>query len=143
MKKIEEVRRQNLLRLVAEKGGERAIYEKVGVTQGYLSQLKAGGPTLSKSGRNMGEKTARKWEQALGLRSGYFDSNHYMHDGTLSHSDLDEAALKALDKMTIEKKREWVAILETVAKQADEGNRQTAYNVADESETDTQSTQVR
>lgn len=65
-----EVRRENLRRLINESGGPSALAKRLGYSNAsFLVQM--AGP---KPMRQVTEKTARSFEEKLGLPSGYFES---------------------------------------------------------------------
>lgn len=67
--KISETRRENLRKLIAERGGANALAKALGYTNAsFLSQMC--GPTPM---REVTEKTARSFEAKLGLPSGTLD----------------------------------------------------------------------
>lgn len=69
MTDINEVRRKNLRKLVNDYEGMNSLARRLGLTRGaFISQLLSTPPV-----RTMGEKTARKWEKALGLAEGWMD----------------------------------------------------------------------
>ena len=69
MADVNEIRKQQLRRLVSEHEGMSALARKLGLARGaYISQLLTNPPV-----RVMSEKTARKWERALGLPDGWID----------------------------------------------------------------------
>ncbi len=66
-----EVRHRNLLYLLRKfDGSDRAFAQKVGLTPGYLYQVKLG---KKGKGRNIGDQTAQKIEKALDLTPGWMD----------------------------------------------------------------------
>ena len=66
-----EVRRQNLRRLVNEHEGMTHLAKRLGLGRGaYISQLLTTPPV-----RKISEKTARKWERMLRLPEGWLDSH--------------------------------------------------------------------
>ena len=70
MKDIFATRLQNLRALLTQWGGPTSLSRKLKLSgPSYLSQVVGGN-------RPMTEKTARKWEQQLGLISGWFDVEH-------------------------------------------------------------------
>lgn len=70
MADTKEIRRQQLRRLVNEHDGMNNLGRKLGYKKGaYISQLLTTPPT-----RDLSEKTARKWEQALQLPEGWLDA---------------------------------------------------------------------
>lgn len=72
MSDVKEVRRANLRRLVIEHEGMNTLARKLGMNKGaYISQLLSDPPI-----RPITEKTARKWERALGLPEYWFDAKN-------------------------------------------------------------------
>lgn len=65
-KNIEDIRRANLIKLVAEYKKQAKLAEAAGVTSGYITILKTGR-------RPFNEKTANMLELELGLEKGWFD----------------------------------------------------------------------
>lgn len=73
-----EVRRNNLLKLLQDFAlKDRELAEKLGVTAGYLSQIKLG---PEHKGRNIGHNTARKIEKVMGLTHGWLDDPHSINE---------------------------------------------------------------
>lgn len=69
---LREVRRQNLLLVLAGLGGhgaQKKLSEKSGIYHTYLSNIRVGN-------REMGEEIARKIETAMGLTPGWMDQPH-------------------------------------------------------------------
>lgn len=64
---IQDIRLENLKRLADINGGQEVLAERVGVSPPYISLL------MTRK-RPVTEKTARKWEQVLGLESGWLDT---------------------------------------------------------------------
>lgn len=72
MSSLKEIRRQNLLLILASlggHGGQKKLSEKTGIHHTYISSLRVGN-------REMGEETARKMESAMGLSAGWLDQPH-------------------------------------------------------------------
>ena len=70
MADINQVRRQQLRKLVGEYEGMTALARKLGLKKGaYISQLLTDPPV-----RTISEKTARGWEKILSLSPGWMDS---------------------------------------------------------------------
>ena len=70
---LREVRRQNLLLVLAGLGGhgaQKKLAEKSGIYHTYLSNIRVGN-------REMGEEIARKIEAAMGLAPGWMDQPHF------------------------------------------------------------------
>lgn len=82
MKTIAEIRRDNLLLLIAEHGTMANLNEQIGLarTDATLSQLKNQSPD-SKTGapKAMGDALARKIETALSLETGWMDNPQLPH----------------------------------------------------------------
>jgi SOS-response transcriptional repressor LexA len=76
-----QVRRENLGRVVAERGSQAALAALLEVTPGYLNQLMLGR-------RNIGEKTARKIEAATGKPGGWMDQRHDGSGEASAHSNV-------------------------------------------------------
>lgn len=66
---IKEIRRVNLMRLIAEYESQQALADAVDVTPAVFSQI------INKR-RNIGEKMARKIEAKLGKPANWFDTPH-------------------------------------------------------------------
>lgn len=82
MSDIQEVRRANLRRLVADNEGMNNLARRLGLTKGaYISQMLVTPPV-----RPISEKTARKWEKALSLQPGFFDRAVSPYASTLTGS---------------------------------------------------------
>lgn len=64
---MEETRKNNLIDLIKKAGSQSKLSKQIDLDAGYISQMKNGT-------RQMGEKTARKIEESLGLENGYMDS---------------------------------------------------------------------
>jgi hypothetical protein len=94
MKEVEEIRRRNLERLVAERGGQRSLADAIGKAPAQISQWINRSP-YAKSGkpRVMGSRAARSIEAALGLPSGSLDH--------LEQAPTRNAASRRLDPGTI------------------------------------------
>lgn len=69
---IIEIRRQNLLLLIAEAGGRQKFLSKTGRTDAQISQLL----THGKGSRNIGNRLARALEQECGKPAGFMDTPH-------------------------------------------------------------------
>ena len=71
-KTIAEIRRKNLRKLVSDYEGMNKLASQIGLSKGaYISQMLMDPPV-----RPFTEKTARKWEEKLGLSVGWFDEQH-------------------------------------------------------------------
>ncbi len=68
MSKIYSYRRHNLKMIAAQRGGAAALARELGLTQGRLSQLIGSNPT-----DEIGERSARRMEEQLGLPEGVLD----------------------------------------------------------------------
>ncbi len=84
---IAEARRQKLFALLQAAHSDKDFAEKIGMAPAYVSQLKLGN-------RNIGNKVARKIEEALGKDTGWFDqpqSNEAPIDGSvIAYDHLEE-----------------------------------------------------
>lgn len=70
MRPITDIRRDNLRRLIEDNDGPSAVATMLGyVNSSFMAQLAGPNPI-----RNVTEKTARKYEEKLGLPSGWFDT---------------------------------------------------------------------
>lgn len=83
---MDEIRRKNLERLIEQYEVQDALADAVGVTPGYISQLRNGT-------RPLNEKTTEKYEKKLGLPPKWFDVDH---DKGFSEQER-QATLKAED----------------------------------------------
>lgn len=72
-----ETRKSNLIRLIKEAGTQASLSKTIDLDVGYISQMKNGT-------RPIGEKTARKIEEGLGLYQGWMDQNHDDSGATVS-----------------------------------------------------------
>lgn len=75
-----EIRRQRLLKEIEKHGSIEALSQAVDINPSYLSQIK-----IRK--RNMGSKTARKFERLLGLPEGAWDQPIVDTDKPLTQSE--------------------------------------------------------
>jgi transcriptional regulator with XRE-family HTH domain len=66
---IQEIRRQNFLKLSDSFKFTKDFCEKVGILPAYFSQIKH-------KNKNLGNKVSRQIEKRLGLPVGYMDSSH-------------------------------------------------------------------
>jgi hypothetical protein len=72
MADLNEIRKQNLRKLINDYEGMNKLASELGLSRGaYLSQL-----LMEKPIRTISEKTARKWERKLELDEGWFDISH-------------------------------------------------------------------
>lgn len=70
MRPITDIRRDNLRRLIDDNDGPSAVAIRLGyVNSSFMAQLAGPNPI-----RNVTEKTARKYEEKLGLPPGWFDT---------------------------------------------------------------------
>ena len=78
MRTVEEVRRENLVTLIASKGGQRPFAEAAGIKNpAQVSQWVNRSPNATTGKpRVMSGTTARAIETALGLPSGWMDTHH-------------------------------------------------------------------
>lgn len=77
MKTVDEIRLENLLLLIDEKGTQEAVAEAGGTSSVYLSQIKNRTPD-KKTGklRQMGDDMARKLEEGCKKERGWMDNVH-------------------------------------------------------------------
>ncbi len=73
MMDIYEIRRLNLIKIVSQYESDRVFCEAADISTSYLPQLKMSRD--KKSGRKIGEKVARKIEDALGIERMSLDSS--------------------------------------------------------------------
>ncbi len=115
MKTISEIRRDNLLLLIAEYGSLAALNEKLGLTRtdATLSQIKNGSPD-SRTGvaKAMGESVARRIENALSLETGWMDNSQIPHSYRTNRL---AAALSVMEAMDEDQFTKAVQILDTLA----------------------------
>lgn len=80
MKTSEELRRENLLVLIKQAGGEAALAELYGCTEANIKTM-ARGYKDSKSGtpKGIGASAARKLEKCTGKERGWLDHDHADH----------------------------------------------------------------
>lgn len=77
MDPVEEIRRENLLALIAECGGsQRALAERIGKAPAQISQWVTRAPTQSGRPRVISGPTARDIEAAMGKPVGWMDTRH-------------------------------------------------------------------
>lgn len=80
MKKIEDIRRENLQRIRAKLGSVQDLAEKIGKSQSQVSQwLNASAHSSSGKPRTISSASCREIEKALGLADGWMDAEQ---DGT-------------------------------------------------------------
>lgn len=118
MKTIAEIRRDNLLLLIAEHGSLAALNVKIGLTRtdATLSQIKNGSPdSKTKVAKSMGEAVARRIENSLGLEVGWMDNSQIPH--TYRTNRL-AAALSVMEAMDEDQFTKAVQILDTLAQPA-------------------------
>jgi transcriptional regulator with XRE-family HTH domain len=78
MKKIEDVRRENLQRLRDELGSVQALADRIGKSQSQLSQwLNASAHSTSGKPRTISSGSCREVEKALGRAEGWMDVEHH------------------------------------------------------------------
>lgn len=65
---IREIRHQNLTRLVAEAGGQKALAERCGLSAAYICQMLS-----EKVNRHVGHNAARRLEKGMGKPYGWMD----------------------------------------------------------------------
>lgn len=77
MKTNEEIRRENLIQLISEFGGEPKLAEVYGCTEANIKTM-ARGYKDSKSGtpKGIGSAAARKFEEKCGKERGWMDHDH-------------------------------------------------------------------
>lgn len=77
MKTVDEIRLENLMLLIFEKGTQEAVAEAGGTSSVYLSQIKNRTPD-KKTGkpRQMGDDMARKLEEGCVKERGWMDNVH-------------------------------------------------------------------
>ena len=94
-------RRENLRRLVKDRGGQRRFLEEVGYTKGWLSQLIGRTP-----GRDLSEKIAREIEHKLGITSGALDceTTQEAEPGKLTGSEVSKLLGENLRKLMGERR---------------------------------------
>ena len=77
MKKIEDVRRDNLRRLRDELGGVQALADRIGKGQPQVSQwLNASTHSVTGKPRTISSASCREIERALGKPDGWMDAEH-------------------------------------------------------------------
>lgn len=109
VKKMNQIRRDNLLKLLGRYESDSDFCLHADIAAGYLSQLKMGGKPIGE-GRNIGEKVARKIELAVGLENGWLDRCDSAGQSSIKQNkkvDLDkirvERALSQLSEEQIKK----------------------------------------
>lgn len=92
MKSTQEVRRERLRKLIAERGGSLVVAKELGYKNpSFLVQM-----TSDNQSRNITEKTVRKFEERLNLPLGWFDSEEDAKPSArpaMKKPDLNENAL--------------------------------------------------
>lgn len=68
---IKEIREKNMLVLAAEAGSIKELAKRAGTAENYLYQVRS-----NTNKRRMGDRVARKLEQAMGKHYGWIDTNH-------------------------------------------------------------------
>ena len=113
MKSLREVRRDNLLLVLASlggHGGQKKLSEKSGIYHTYISNLRLGN-------REMGEDIARKIEAAMGLSVGWMDRPHsgieddqgaYEKAATLEDVAMEQRLLALWEQLP--ESRRWIVI---------------------------------
>ena len=82
MKAIKDIRRQNLLLLIAREGSLRSLAMKLGRSSAQVSQWKLAAPNSSSGKpRVIGDESARYIEQQLGLPDNWMDTDRTPDDG--------------------------------------------------------------
>lgn len=78
MKNIEQIRNDNLRRLIKEHGGVNAFSAKIGRSQAQVSQW-LNNSVNSETGkpRNISSRSCRFIENSLGMKEGWFDIEHF------------------------------------------------------------------
>lgn len=74
MRPLREIRRDNLLRLITEEGGQKALADRLGKDKNQVYQW--GLPTDNQASRNISDRTARAIEEATGKPRGWLDHDH-------------------------------------------------------------------
>jgi len=87
MKSNNEIRLENLHRLIKEAGTQEQLSEVSGVSRIYLNQIKKQRPDPSTGKtRNVGDALARKLEKGMGKPEGWMDKDHsdadHIHSAT-------------------------------------------------------------
>lgn len=106
-----QIRRQNLLILVAEFKTIAALADHTLIAAAYLSQLLNQAPSANKTPRGMGSKTARKIEKKCGKPNGWMDTIHSDDGGKFVYVrnplllNLLHVAEKAHDEVIVEHTR--------------------------------------
>lgn len=97
MKTCEEIRRENLLSLIKEAGGEFALAERYGCTEANIKTM-ARAYKDSKSGtpKGIGSKAARQLESIMGKPRGWLD-----HDHDRSYARSNSTALTAAESNNV------------------------------------------
>lgn len=102
-----ELRRRNLAALIGtERGAIADFAEKVGYSDGYISQLLSGH-------RNIGEKVARKIEKAIGVRTKLLDETDPQYESNGAIEDI-ESALRRADWLTPESREQIVGLVKAL-----------------------------
>ena len=82
---IKQIRLTNLRTLIAEAGTIANLARLSGTAPAYLSQITNGLPTSTGRPRSVGDKLARKLEQALDKPYGWMDTSHSQEDDASDH----------------------------------------------------------
>ena len=98
MKTCDEIRRENLLALIKEAGGESHLAEKYGCTDAAIKTW-AKAYKDSKTGipKEIGRVPARKFEEIMGKERGWLDHDHSSQSVNLSA--IEREVLAAMKKM--------------------------------------------
>lgn len=96
MKTIEEIRRDNLLKLIEDSGvGITKFSEHLGRSQSQISNLK-------NSVREIGSELAREIERALNLERGWMDNDHTKNEPLYTtHDPLIARAMMIMEPMPV------------------------------------------
>lgn len=73
MPTIDDIRHANLLKLIVERGGQRALAETIGKAPAQISQWVTKAPNQRGTARAISSASARAIEKALGLPSAWMD----------------------------------------------------------------------
>lgn len=82
---IDEIRRKNIIKAIKIAGSAAKLSDKTGISPSAISQMKS-----EKHSRNIGSKTAREIENAIGKGRGWMDHNHEIAmSSNVSHNNLE------------------------------------------------------
>jgi len=105
---IKQIRLSNLRTLIDEAGTIAALARKTGTAPAYLSQILNRLPSASGSARTLGDKLARKLENAMGKAFGWMDKDHQSDSidtihyvPLLQREDLEEVPSRANSEQMI------------------------------------------